>query len=145
MVSSISIEELSSLLLFSDDWITDERSLMCITNARGPILLPWGTPSLILIGSENTFSNFVTWDLPWRYDASQARTDFEFLTILQRPTMIHKIEEHLPKIQKVYSYHLYYLFFHSLKPVICDTNQGQDGQRFRQTSKLLLFNFTTFT
>ena len=47
---------------------------MCITKARGPILLPWGTPPLILTESESTFSNFVTWDLSWRYDASQART-----------------------------------------------------------------------
>ena len=64
VVSSINIEELSSLLLSLDEWITDGRSLMCITNARGPILLPCRTPPLILTGSESTFSNFVTWGFP---------------------------------------------------------------------------------
>ena len=34
VVSSINIKELSSLLLFSGEWISGGRSLMCITKAR---------------------------------------------------------------------------------------------------------------
>ncbi len=40
--------------------------------AKGPILLPCGTPPLIYAGSENVFPTFVTCDLPWSYDPSQA-------------------------------------------------------------------------
>ena len=46
---------------------------MCITKARGPILLPCGTPPLILTGSDSVFSNFVTCDLPCKNDA---KTDY---------------------------------------------------------------------